>query len=90
MNDPCDCYLLLLRKWWNIWVQGDLRKLHVSGGEIKVISMKPHSPEDTYCYVKDRGCGNLGTGLRFIRTPCLEPGDIEFNACPAKSEGILK
>ena len=73
MNNPRDCYLLLLHIWWNTWVQGDLRKLYVAGVKIKVMSMKPHSPEDTDSYVKGRGCGNLGTGLRFIRTPCLEP-----------------
>ena len=86
MNDPFDCYLLLLHIGWNIWEQGDLRKLYVTRGKIKVISMKPHSPEYTDSYVKGRGCGNLGTGLGFIRTPCLEPGDHEFDVCPAKSE----
>ena len=35
MNDPRDCYLLLLHIWWNTWVQGDLRKLYVAGGENK-------------------------------------------------------
>ena len=90
MNDPPDCYFLLLHIWWKTWVQGDLRKLYVSRGKIKVISMKPHPLEDTYSYVKGRGCGNLGSGLRFIITPCLEPGDLKFNACPAKSEGRSK
>ena len=90
VNDPRDCYLLLLHIWWITWVQGDLRKLHVPGGKIKVISMKAHSLEDTDLYVKGRGCRNLGTGLRFITTPCLEPGDLEFNACRVKSEGRLK
>ena len=90
MNNPRDCYLLLLHIWWNKWVQGDLRKLYVARGKIKVISMKPHSPEDADLYVKGRGCRNLGTGLRFIRTPCLEPGDLKFNACKAKSVCRLK
>ena len=61
-------------------VQGDLRKLNVARRKIKVISMEPHSLEDTDSYVKRRGCGSLRTGLKFIRTPCLEPGDLEFNA----------
>ena len=55
-------------------------------GKIRVISMNSHSPEDTDSYVKGRGCGNLGTGLRFIRTPYLEHGDLKFYACSAKSE----
>ena len=42
--------------------------------------MKPHSLEDTDLYMKGRGWGNLGTGLRFKRTPFLEPGELEFNA----------
>ena len=58
MNNPCDCYLLLLLICWNTWVQGDLRKLYVAGGKIKVISMKPHSKENTDSYVKVRGCRN--------------------------------
>ena len=62
----------------------------MSPGEKKVISMKPHSLEDADSYVKGRGCGNLGTGLRFIKTLCLEPGDLKFNPCPAKSEGRPK
>ena len=36
-------------------------------GEIKVISMKPHSTEDTDLYVKGRGCGNLGTGIEVYK-----------------------
>ena len=52
--------------------------------------MKPHSPEDTDSDVKGRGSRNLGTGLRFIRTQCLEPEDLEFNTCLAKSEGRPK
>ena len=76
MNNPHDCFLLLLHTWWNAWVQGDLRKLYVAGGKIKVISIKLHSLENADLYVKGRGCGNLGTGLRVIRTPCLEPGDL--------------
>ena len=33
MNDPLDCYLLLLHMWRNTWKQGDLRKLYVAGGK---------------------------------------------------------
>ena len=54
MNNPSDCYLLLLHIWWITWVKGDLRKLYVARGKIKVISMKPHSPEDTDLYLKGR------------------------------------
>ena len=61
MNNPNDCYLLLLHIWWNTWVQGDLRKLYVTGWRIKVISMKPNSPQDTDWYMKGRGCWNFGT-----------------------------
>ena len=46
--------------------------------------MKLHSPEDTDLYVKGRGWQSLGTGLRFVRTPCLKPGDQEFNAYSGK------
>ena len=35
MNNPRDCCLLLLHMWWNMWVQGDLRKLYVAQGENK-------------------------------------------------------
>ena len=52
--------------------------------------MKSRSPEVTDWYVKGRGYWNLGTGLRFIRTPCLKPGDLKFNTCPVKSEGRPK
>ena len=52
--------------------------------------MKRNSPEDTDSYVKGRGYGNLGTELRFIRTTYLEPWDLKFYACLAKSEGRPK
>ena len=35
MTNPWGCYLLLLHIWWDTWVQGDLRKLYVAGGENK-------------------------------------------------------
>ena len=53
---------------WNPWVQGGRKKLYVAREKIKVISMKLYFWDGTNLYVKGRDCGNLGTGLRFIRS----------------------
>ena len=91
MNNPCDCCLLLLHTRWKSWVQGDLRKLYVIQRENKGDINETAFPERyADSYVEGQGCENLETGLKLIRTPCLDPGDLKFYVCLAKSEGRPK